>query len=281
MSAVRDLRVRIASVKTIAKITKTLSLVASSTLTKCRKLLSMSEEKMLALEGPLLEILGKLQNKRPKVEGSDLPSEHTTRMVIVIGSERGFCGTFNSKLAKALHAPMQAPGGPHKIVCLGKKMFPRLDNALKLNLPRGLEAITDLAFYLCQRVLDEARAGPISCTLAYNRFRSVLASDVEIANLTNPYFFLEFFIDAHKRLGEKVDDALFPQNVYQLYLQSVFHFALLSSRAAEESSRVVAMDNATKNSQELARSLTIKMNKIRQETITRELIEILTGAQGA
>jgi F-type H+-transporting ATPase subunit gamma len=276
VSAVKDLRVRIANVETIAKITKTLSLVASSALTKCRRLLYGSEAKLRVLEEPLKELLEKLQSKRLNL--SEEESAHK-KLVIVIGSERGFCGSFNAKVIKALNSIPQEV----KLIALGKKMFSKLQSssALKLNLPLSLEAIPDLAFYLAQKILDEATAEPTLCAVVYSKFKSIVAADVEMVDLIESQFFLNTFSEAHRRLGRKVDDDLFPSKVYQVYLQSMLHFAMLSSRAAEEAARVVAMDNAAKDSKELAADLTIKMNKIRQENITRELIEILTGAHGA
>lgn len=276
MAAVKDIRVRIESVESVAKITKTLSLIASSALTKCKRELAAVEERLKVLQEPVQQILGKLQNKGADFEEQD--PKH--RILIVVGSEKGLCGPFNSRIAKSFASNYQ-PYKYSKVVLLGKKLFSkiRLEDSLNLRIPNSLASLGEISFYLSEIFLKQAEPFNASCEVIYSRFKNLLTLDPAVVKPISPTFFLSFFLEAHQRLGRKLDDSIFPQKVYKLYLSTFFHYALISSRASEEAARVVAMDSATKNSEDLAQSLTLKMNKLRQDAITRQLIEIISGAQ--
>jgi F-type H+-transporting ATPase subunit gamma len=288
MPSLKDLRNRIASVKATQKITKAMQMVAAA---KLRRAQSAAEAARPYAER-MAQVLGNLASgitvgpETPRLlagTGSD-----QTHLLIICTAERGLCGAFNSSIARLArdHANrLLSEGKTVKIICIGKKGYDLLrrqfgDRILDVV---DLRSVRQLGFehadQIAQKALSMFERGEFDvATLFYSQFRSVI-SQIPTAQQIIPAQ-----IEAGAGNGEAVYEyepeegeilaALLPRNV------SVQIFrALLENAASEQGARMSAMDNATRNAGEMIRKQTLTYNRTRQAMITKELIEIISGAE--
>jgi F-type H+-transporting ATPase subunit gamma len=290
MASLKELRNRIASVKATQKITKAMQMVAAS---KLRRAQAAAEAARPYAErmGRVLANLGSSLTDR-----SDAPrllagtGEDKTHLLVVCTAERGLCGAFNSSIARLArdHAfRLEGEGKQVKILCVGKKGY----DALRRLFPKqivelvDLRAVKHLAFSdadaIGRKVLALFDEGAFDvCTLFYAAFKSVI-SQVPTAQQIIP---AEIEGEAQEAGGgaiyeyepdeESILSALLPRN---LSIQ-IFR-ALLENAASEMGAKMAAMDNATRNAGDMIDQLTLFYNRTRQAQITRELIEIISGAE--
>jgi F-type H+-transporting ATPase subunit gamma len=216
-----------------------------------------------------------------------------THLVIVATSDRGLCGAFNSSIvrgARGFIRQLLAEGKTVKILCVGRKGRDQLRRDFALNIVDTIEEVGKkrLAFADAQRVTDKVlamfAAGEFDvATLYYNRFKSAISQIVtkqqlipfpveksekaEAANDSGAVY--EFEPDESEILAD-----LLPRNL----AVQIFR-ALLENAASEQGARMTAMDNATRNAGDMIKRLTIQYNRQRQASITKELIEIISGAE--
>jgi F-type H+-transporting ATPase subunit gamma len=286
MPSLKDLRTRIASVKATQKITKAMQMVAAAKLRR-------AQESAEAARPYSARMGAVLANIAANVGGEDAPrlmagtGKDDVHLLLVCTAERGLCGGFNSQIARLAreHARrlMQA-GKTVKIMCVGKKGADALKREFESQIIDrvDLRAVKHLGFAdadgIGRKVLGLFEQGAFDvCTLFYSEFKSVIlqvptAQQIipsvagSAASDATPY---EYEPDAGTILSD-----LIPRNI------SVQIFrALLENAASEQGARMSAMDNATRNAGEMIGKLTITYNRQRQAQITKELIEIISGAE--
>jgi F-type H+-transporting ATPase subunit gamma len=289
MASLKDMRTRIASVKATQKITKAMQMVAAAKLRKAQTAAEAARPYAEKMETVLANLGGGVDaSSAPKLlAGSGADKVH---LLVVCTAERGLCGAFNSSIARLAreHANrLQAEGKTVKILCVGKKgndALRRTHGSVIIDVIefRGVKQIGFAqADEVAKRVLAMFEAGEYDvATLFYSKFRSVI-SQIPTAQRIIP---AEIPAAAEAKGAKAVYDyepeeasileSLLPRNV----AVQVFK-ALLENAASEQGSRMSAMDNATRNAGDMIKKQTIKYNRTRQAMITKELIEIISGAE--
>jgi F-type H+-transporting ATPase subunit gamma len=228
-----------------------------------------------------------------------------THLLVVVTSDRGLCGGFNGNLVRRVRhevRKLQAEGKAVKLLCVGRKgrdVLKREYSALITHSFTGLAGRTDLSFAeadeVSQWILEQFGAGAFDvCTLVYNEFVSVLTQKPTFQQLI-PFKASEGSASNDNRHLDKssavvvanspssfepeedqILGALLPKN-----LAIPIYRSLLDSGAGEQAARMTAMDNATRNAGDMINKLSIQYNRARQAFITKELIEIISGAEAA
>ncbi|MCT7376504.1 F0F1 ATP synthase subunit gamma [Chelativorans salis] len=292
MPSLKDLRNRIASVKATQKITKAMQMVAAAKLRRAQEAAEAAR--------PYAERMGTvLANVTSTVSGTDAPplmagtGKDDTHLLVVATAERGLCGGFNSQIAKLAreHArELIANGKQVKILTVGKKGFDILRRDFSdLIIDRvELREVKQIGFAnadaIAKKVIGLFDEGQFDvCTLFYSEFKSVI-SQVPTAQQIIPAAVSEAEEEAEDVAGGAAYDYepeaaailadLIPRNI----AVQVFR-ALLENAAGEMGAKMTAMDNATRNAGEMIDKLSITYNRQRQAQITKELIEIISGAE--
>ena len=289
MPSLKDLRNRIASVKATQKITKAMQMVAAA---KLRRAQSAAEAARPYAER-MAQVLGSLAGGL--VAGPDTPrllagtGADRVHLLVVCTAERGLCGAFNSSIARLAreHANrLLADGKEVKILCVGKKGYDillrqfanRIIDLVDLRAARqiGFEHADQIA----QNILTRFEAGEFDvATLFYSRFRSVI-SQIPTAQQIVPAQIETGAAGGSSAVYEyepgegEILQSLLPRNL----AVQIFR-ALLENAASEQGARMSAMDNATRNAGDMIRRQTTLYNRTRQAMITKELIEIISGAE--
>jgi F-type H+-transporting ATPase subunit gamma len=288
MPSLKDLRNRIASVKATQKITKAMQMVAAAKLRRAQSAAEAARpyaERMAVVLGNLASgiTVGPETPRLLAGTGSD-----RVHLLIVCTAERGLCGAFNSSIARLArdHANrLLAEGKTVKIICVGKKGYDILRRQFAEQIIEliDLRSVRQLGFeqgdMIAQKVLARFEAGEFDvATLFYSRFRSVIAQ-IPTAQQMIPAQ-LEASAGATDAVYEYEPDegeiltTLLPRNL----TVQIFR-ALLENAASEQGARMSAMDNATRNAGEMIKKQTMTYNRSRQAMITKELIEIISGAE--
>ena len=295
MPSLKDLRNRITSVKGTQKITKAMQMVAAAKLRRAQT----AAESGRPYAQRMSEVLGNLAaNLVAGTEGPRLLSgtgSDRTHLLVVCTGDRGLCGAFNSSIARLArdHARrLTAEGKTVKIYTVGKKGHDLLRRQFREQIVenrdiRGTRPVDyEFAAGIAQSIIDRFEAGEFDvATLFYARFQSVIAqvptaqrlipaelpvvSDADAAKSANGGAALEF-----EPSEEAILATLLPRNLtVQVYR------ALLENAASEQGARMSAMDSATRNAGEMIKKQTQVYNRTRQAMITKELIEIISGAE--
>ncbi|UUP17510.1 F0F1 ATP synthase subunit gamma [Nitratireductor thuwali] len=291
MASLKDLRNRIASVKATQKITKAMQMVAAAKLRRAQEAAEAAR--------PYAQRMGAvLANVASTVSGSDAPPLMTgtgkddTHLLVVATAERGLCGGFNSQIARHAREHIRkllSEGKTVKILCIGKKGYDILRREYgQLIIDRvDLREVKRVGFVnadeIAKKIIGLFENGQFDvCTLFYSEFKSVIsqvptalqvipaqppaAGEAESQGSDAAY---EYEPDAAGILAD-----LIPRNI----AIQVFR-ALLENAAGEMGAKMTAMDNATRNAGEMIDKLSITYNRQRQAQITKELIEIISGAE--
>jgi F-type H+-transporting ATPase subunit gamma len=290
MPNLKDLKNRIASVKSTRKITKAMQMVAAAKLRRAQEAAEMARpyaEKMEAVMGGLAQSVGNSDGAPRLLAGTGKSDVH---LLVVMTAERGLCGGFNSTIVRKARAQietLQAAGKTVKILTVGKKGREQLkrDHAAKFVGHVDLSDVKRLGYADAARiasdVLERFEAGEFDvATIFFNRFQSVI-SQVPTATQIIPAQFdaPEEATDSgasyeYEPSEEAVLEDLLPRGV-----ATQIFTALLENAASEQGARMSAMDNATRNAGDMIERLTIEYNRSRQAVITNELIEIISGAE--
>ncbi|MBV0912602.1 F0F1 ATP synthase subunit gamma [Anianabacter salinae] len=291
MPNLKDLKNRIASVKSTRKITKAMQMVAAAKLRRAQEAAEASRpyaDRFNAVMARLSASVGDSDNAPKLLAGTGKEDVH---LLVVMTAERGLCGGFNStivRLAKAHIQKLLAAGKTVKIVTVGKKGREQLrrdygDYLLQhIDLSEVKRVGYEHAQNIAREVLTRFDAGEFDvATIYYNRFESVI-SQVPTAQQIIPakYDDAGTADDAASALyeyepgEEEILKDLLPRGV-----ATQIFTALLENGASEQGARMSAMDNATRNAGDMIDKLTIEYNRSRQAVITNELIEIISGAE--
>jgi F-type H+-transporting ATPase subunit gamma len=288
MASLKDLRVRIAATKATQKITKAMQMVAASKLRRAQAAAEAARpyaERMEKVLGNIAASVGSSPGAPRLLAGS---GENRVHLLLVCTAERGLCGPFNSaivRLARERANALLADGKEVKFFCVGRKGFEQLRRLYERRIVEtvDLRAVRQIRFEnadeIGRKVVAMFSAGQFDvCTLFFSRFKSVIAQ-IPTAQQLIPAVFpaaasgggatYEYEPDEEDILAE-----LLPRNI------SVQVFRALTENAASfYGAQMSAMDNATRNAGDMIRKQTLTYNRTRQAMITKELIEIISGAE--
>jgi len=284
MPSLLDLRRRIRAVKSTQQITKAMKMVAASKLRR-------AQDRLISARPFASEMLRVLNGLAARVEPEAHPlleqrsADSGPAMLIVITADRGLAGSFNANVIKSASAFIaKDAGGEAALGLVGRK---GRDFFVKRGFDVRYEAVNifqkvqyEDARKIAESAIEEFTAGRVSSVyLVYNEFKSIMSQRVVIERLL-PIPKLEIEPGQHQTDylfepgPELILGSLLPRHV-----ETQIWRALLESAAAEHAARMTAMDAATRNSSEILDSLTLYMNKVRQAAITREIIEVVSGAE--
>jgi len=289
MPSLKDMRVRIAATKATQKITKAMQMVAASKLRRAQAAAEAARpyaRQMAKVLGHIAGGVGDLGSAPRLLVGTGSDRVH---LLLVCTAERGLCGPFNSaivRLARERANALMAEGKEVKFFCVGRKGYEQLRRLYQKQIIEHIElrAVRTLAFENAEGIGDKIvrlyEEGAFDvCTLFFSRFKSVIAQIPTAQQIIPPVFadnagnnngaVYEYEPEEDEILAE-----LLPRNV------SVQIFrALLENAASFYGAQMTAMDNATRNAGEMIRKQTLTYNRTRQAMITKELIEIISGAE--
>ncbi|PCI05992.1 MAG: F0F1 ATP synthase subunit gamma [Hyphomicrobiales bacterium] len=296
MANLKDLKNRIASVKSTQKITRAMQMVAAAKLRKAQA----SAEAARPYSARMAKVLANISSA---MEGSDDAPQlmigtgkDDVHLLVVATAERGLCGGFNSSIARMARKKardLKAEGKTVKMLCVGKKGFDQLKMEFGSIIVETIEfrEVRHMSFneanIVGKKVLKMFEDGEFDvCSLFYSEFESIITQIPTIQQIIPANVAQdadgEEKNDAEPSLAcydyepseEEILDDLLPRNI------SVQIFrALLENGASEQGARMSAMDNATRNAGEMIDKLTLSYNRQRQAQITKELIEIISGAE--
>ncbi|MGE3623401.1 MAG: F0F1 ATP synthase subunit gamma [Bdellovibrionales bacterium] len=295
MPSLKDLKNRIASVKSTRKITSAMKMVAASKLRRAQENAEAARPYAERMARMLASLSGNLviTDTTPRLiagTGSD-----KTVLLVVVTSDRGLCGAFNGSIvreARRLIRQLESEGKTVKLMCVGRKGrdLLRRDHAKKI-----VHSVADIgkkrvgfddADAVTAKIMELFEAGEFDvCQVIFNKFKSAIAQIVTVKQL--------IFVAIEKTEAANMNTPAEPQAVYEFepdeetILASILpsnlamqiYGAMLESAAGEQGARMSAMDNATRNAGDMINKLTLNYNRTRQAYITKELIEIISGAE--
>ncbi len=288
MASLDDLKKRIASVKSTQKITKAMKMVAAAKLRRAQESAEKGRPYSEKMNNVILNLSNGISDKENAPKLLSGTGQEKTHLCVVMTSDRGLCGGFNSniiKKAKSYFAKILDEGKELKIITVGSKGNDQLKRVY------GNKIIENVSFKesknanyfdadkVGKMVIEKFEAGEFDvCTIFYNQFKNVITQipqAQQIIPLNNEgeenssEESYEFEPDEDEILSN-----LLPKNISTQIFK-----AMLENSASEQGSRMSAMDNATRNAGEMVDKLTIEYNRSRQAAITKELIEIISGAE--
>ena len=290
MPSLKDLKNRIASVKATQKITKAMQMVAAAKLRRAQEAAEAARpysQRMAAVMSNIAQAVGSGDDAPRMMTGTGKDDVH---LLVVCTAERGLCGGFNSQIARFAreHArKLIADGKTVKILCVGKKGFDILRREYSsLIIDRiDFRDVKKMSFAQAEQVAAKViglfeEGGFDVCTLFYSEFKSVI-SQVPVGQQLIPASTGAASDDAgssaiydYEPSAEEILEDLLPRSIKV----QIFR-ALLENVAGEMGAKMSAMDNATRNAGEMIDKLSMSYNRQRQAQITKELIEIISGAE--
>ncbi len=289
MASLDDLKKRIASVKSTQKITKAMKMVAAAKLRRAQENAEKGRPYSEKMNNVILNLSNGISDKENAPKLLSGTGEEKVHLCVVMTSDRGLCGGFNSniiKKAKSYFIQLQEDGKDLKIITVGSKGNDQLKRVY------GDKIIANISFKESKNAnyFDAEKVGKMViekfegeefdvCTIFYNQFKNVITQipqaqqiiplNTENLEETKSNDMYEFEPDEDEILNN-----LLPKNISTQIFK-----AMLENSASEQGSRMSAMDNATRNAGEMVDKLTIEYNRSRQAAITKELIEIISGAE--
>ncbi|WP_024514792.1 F0F1 ATP synthase subunit gamma [Bradyrhizobium sp. Tv2a-2] len=290
MASLKDMRVRIASTKATQKITKAMQMVAASKLRRAQTAAEAARpyaDKMAAVIANIASAAAGSPGASPLLAGTGKDQVH---LLLVCTGERGLSGAFNSsivRLARERAIALMNEGKEVKFFCVGRKGYEQLRRQFEKQIVEhmDLRSVRQLAFHhaddIAKKVIARFEAGEFDvCTLFFARFKSVIAQ-VPTAQQIIPLVIEEGAGNGGAATSyeyEPEEDVILPRLLPRNLAMQVFR-ALLENNASFYGAQMSAMDNATRNAGEMIRKQTLIYNRTRQAMITKELIEIISGAE--
>jgi F-type H+-transporting ATPase subunit gamma len=289
MPSLIDLRRRIRAVKNTQQITKAMKMVAASKLRRAQERIMSARPYAQQMQRVLASVASRVDPSLHPLLTVREAGPASKTLVIVVTGDKGLCGSFNTNVIKGAGSLVASSPHPCELGLVGRKgrdYFGRRGFAVKFE---EVGLFSRLRFDDARSIADTAKAAFTSeqvdrVMLVYNEFRSVISQRVVVEQLlpiaregvegqgrTTPGANVDYLYEPS---AQEIFDELLPR-----YVDSQVYRALLESNAAFFAAQMTAMDTATKNSAEMIGSLTLYMNKVRQAGITREIIEVVSGAQ--
>jgi F-type H+-transporting ATPase subunit gamma len=288
MPSLIDLRRRVRAVKNTQQITKAMKMVAASKLRRAQERITNARPYAVQMQHVLSGLAGRVDaSVHPLLTVREVRPESRT-LIIAVTADKGLCGSFNTNAIKAVAQAAVASPVPVTLGLVGRKgreYFGRRGFAVEFE---QIGIFQKLSFANAQAIaalamdaFTEGRADRV--LLVYNEFKSVISQKV-VVNQLLPIARADLPAEEQPAIGQvdylyepnpqKIFDELLPR-----YVEVQVYRALLDSNAAFYAAQMTAMDTATRNSADMIGSLTLYMNKVRQAAITREIIEVVSGAQ--
>ena len=289
MASLDDLKKRIASVKSTQKITKAMKMVAAAKLRRAQDSAEKGRPYSEKMNNVILNLSNGISDKENAPRLLSGTGSDKIHLCVVMTSDRGLCGGFNTniiKKAKAYFSKISEEGKELKIITVGSKGNDQLKRTF------GDKIIENISFKNSKNVnyFDADKVGKMIiekfekeefdvCTIFYNQFKNVI-TQIPQAQQIIP-------LEADKKDGDldgssyefEPDEDEILSNLLPKNISTQIFKAMLENSASEQGSRMSAMDNATRNAGEMVDKLTIEYNRSRQAAITKELIEIISGAE--
>ena len=289
MASLQDLKTRIKSVKSTQKITAAMKMGAAAKLRRAQEAAEAGRPYADRMRGVIANLAANADaNSAPALLVGN--SKSASHLLIVISADRGLCGGFNGSITRATRNEVARLRGENKTVKLfmvGRKSADALRRELGDIYMESLEGIqgTSVSYgdadSIGQTIRDGFEAGDFDvCSIIYNKFKSVIAQEVTNTQLIPAQIDMTAETDTlsvsyeYEPEEEELLNALLPRGI-----STQIYSSLLESSASELAARMTAMDNATRNAGDLIDRLTLIYNRTRQATITKELIEIISGAE--
>ncbi len=283
MATLKEIKVRIHAVKSTQKITKAMKMVAAAKLRRAQERITSARPYALKLNELLTQLLSttdKIVNPlmEKRVGGNVL--------VVLVTADRGLCGSFNTNLIKAAATHLQSLGSSAQLICIGKKGFDIFKNR-DVNLVESYTGVfNNLNIDLSNEIVNRIVKGYLNreydrVEIIYNEFKSVMKQIVKI----------EQFLPLVRKEKSKDEKSKKLDYIYEPDVESILNDiipkqlniqlwkSMLESNAAEQGARMTAMEMASKNASDLIKELDLLYNRARQEAITKEILEIVSGAE--
>ena len=292
MPRLKDLRNRISSVKSTKKITSAMKMVAAAKLRKAQENALQARpysEKLFNIVRTLVSSSSQNSNRPSLVFGTE---KNITELLIVCSADRGLCGGFNGSVVRYTREKIRklhSQGKKTKIIFIGKKAFQALKRENSENIIKVFSDVTNkvidfnLAKEISDLIISNFDEGTFdSCNLIYTQFNSAINQEVKEKSLV-PLVADDDGLENKNSIQQdyhyEPDEENILNNVVPQNLSVQLFTALLESVASEQGARMTAMDNATRNANDMIDNLTLFYNRSRQAVITKELIEIISGAE--
>ena len=284
MASQREIRRRINSARNIKQITRAMQFVAASKLRRAQDSVLAARPYRDTLDEVIADLATVLSGEdHPLLAKRNLDREHN-RLIVIITSDRGLAGALNTNTVRFIAREITEHPGDLKVATVGRKGRDAMRRS-RVPIAAHFEGFGDRPSFadvlpLARLVTDDYVAGTYDrVDIVYSRFVSTLVQKPVVDRLL-PVEPSEDTsgIPGHQFMFEP-NPADFLRALLPRYVATRLFQAVLESKASEESSRMVAMKNATENAQELIEDLTLSYNKVRQANITREMVEIASGAQ--
>jgi len=285
MSDLKQLRSRVKSIKSTQKITKAMQIVSATKLAKIKNQINDSGYYIDTLRNMMSDLVSEnnlqdLSSDEQKFFSKELLARPA--LLVVITSERGLCGAFNLSVIKQVKSDIRNLENENKdikLIIVGKKGYDALKNQYShyINSYFNLSKSHDDSLLLqvkekIMQLIENSEAG--MCRVYFNKFKNAMTQILIKQQMLPVERDTTSNITTYEYEGEGL---VF--NMINLYISGQLNYALLQSRASEEGARMTAMDNATNNAKEIINKLTLKLNRTRQAIITKELTEIISGAE--
>ncbi len=290
MPTLKQIRRRLTSVKNTQKITRAMKLVAAAKLRR-------AQENMLRAQpyaNRIREVIWDLSEHTSRdVHPLLQVREEKKALMLVVTSDRGMCGAFNSNINRRAERYLRTKEGDHEeleLALLGRKgrdyfrrrRYPVFKEYMEVLSSPSFDRVTEIGAEVTARFLD---GGHDAVYVVYNEFKSAISQKVVVERLlpiVPEHDEAEVAAEAHLQgieFGYEPSREAILNAVLPLYVNVRLYFAVLESLAAEMGARMTAMESATKNAGELLSRLTLQYNKARQASITKEMLEIVSGAE--
>lgn len=293
MANLKTLKLRIKSVKSTQKMTKAMKMVAASRLKKAKALVESSRpyaeniDQMVSNLASNIETRGSLNDRFPLLTGK---GKSHTHLLVILSSDRGLCGGLNGatvKFAKNHIHNLITEGKEVKIICIGKKAYEQIKSSYG-------RRIIDHTFGIFKGIISVKEAQDIAdkivelynqdqfdiCEVLYSKFKSAIAQEQNLKqiipaqiNMPKPDRELAELPMSYEPNQEEILSSILPRSI----VAQIFNH-LLENSASEQGARMAAMEAATNNASKMIKNLTLVYNRTRQANITKELIDIVSGA---
>ena len=289
MPSLDDLKKRITSVKSTQKITKAMKMVAAAKLRKAQENAEKGRPYSEKMNNIILNLSNSITDKENAPKLLIGTGNEKIHLCVVLTADRGLCGGFNTniiKKAKSFFEKIKSEGKNLKIITVGSKGYDQLKRVY------GEQIIEKISFknskianYLDAEIIGKKIIGLFEknefdiCTIFYNRFKNVITQipqEQQIIPLKSSAV-KENSVEDNYEFEPEEDEIL--SNLLPKNISTQIFKAMLENSASEQGSRMTAMDNATRNAGELIDTLTLNYNRSRQAQITKELIEVISGAE--
>jgi F-type H+-transporting ATPase subunit gamma len=300
MANLKDLRVRITSVKSTQRITSAMKMVAAAKLRRAQEQAIAARpyaERMERMLGSVADSINDISSAPPLLAGT---GKSDVQLIVVMSTDRGLCGGFNTNIARWTRRHVRAvisEGKQVKLLIVGRKGLGLLRSEFTDKIIDTIEDTAkpapsfDIAASIASRITTMYENNEFDiCTIVYNRFESALSQ------IVTPQQLIPFASTSSESMSPSENDSINTTGINVAYdyepeenailtdllprnMSIQVYRAMLESFASEQGARMAAMDNATRNAGDLIDQLTINYNRTRQAFITKELIEIISGAE--